>query len=61
LEENAAYGRTPMAQRPEKSDFPLSQVRRYSEPGPIVLASSRREGETNIMTLGLAHHHGVHP
>ena len=41
-----------MAQRPEKSDFPVSQVRRYSEPGPIVLASSRREGETNIMTLG---------
>ncbi|MCL2714131.1 MAG: flavin reductase family protein [Alphaproteobacteria bacterium] len=38
--------------RPRKSDFPVSQVRRYLEPGPIVLVSSRYQGETNIMTLG---------
>ena len=40
-----------MAEHPERSDLPLSQVRRYLEPGPIVLVSSRREGETNIITL----------
>ena len=35
-----------------KSDFPVSQVRRYLEPGPIVLVSSIWQGEANIMTLG---------
>jgi flavin reductase (DIM6/NTAB) family NADH-FMN oxidoreductase RutF len=39
--------------RPAKnSDFPVSQVRRYLEPGPIVLVSSKWRGKTNIMTLG---------
>ena len=38
--------------RSEKSDFPVSQVRRYLEPGPIVLLSSRWESKPNIMTLG---------
>jgi len=37
---------------PRKSDFPVSQVRRYLEPGPIVLVSSKLAGRTNIMTLG---------
>ena len=37
---------------PAKSDFPVSQVRRYLEPGPIVLVSSKLAGKTNIMTLG---------
>lgn len=37
---------------PEKRDFPVSRVRRYLEPGPIVLVSSARRGETNVMTLG---------
>ena len=37
---------------PAKSDFPVHQVRRYLEPGPIVLVSSHFKGETNIMTLG---------
>ena len=32
--------------------FPVSQVRRYLEPGPIVLVSSQWQGKTNIMTLG---------
>src|SRR5919202_2160921 len=35
-----------------KIDFPVSQVRRYLEPGPIVLVSSAWRGKTNIMTLG---------
>jgi flavin reductase (DIM6/NTAB) family NADH-FMN oxidoreductase RutF len=38
--------------RPIKRDFPVSQVRRYLEPGPIVLVSSRSHDKTNIMTLG---------
>ncbi|KFC69422.1 Flavin reductase domain protein FMN-binding protein [Bosea sp. LC85] len=41
-----------MPKRPEKRDFPVSQVRRYLEPGPIVLVSSRWRGADNVMTLG---------
>jgi len=41
-----------MARRSEKSNFPVSQVRRYLEPGPVVLVSSRWKGKTNIMTMG---------
>src|ERR1700742_5131340 len=44
--------RTLVTKVPEKSDFPVSQVRRYLEPGPIVLVSSKWKGATNIMTLG---------
>ena len=36
----------------KKSDFPVRDVRRYLEPGPIVLVSSTWRGATNIMTLG---------
>jgi flavin reductase (DIM6/NTAB) family NADH-FMN oxidoreductase RutF len=35
-----------------KEDFPTDNVRRFLEPGPIVLASSAYKGETNIMTMG---------
>jgi flavin reductase (DIM6/NTAB) family NADH-FMN oxidoreductase RutF len=35
-----------------KRDFPVSNVRRFLEPGPIVLLSSAWKGKTNIMTLG---------
>ena len=35
-----------------KTDFPVSNVRRFLEPGPIVLVSSSHKGETNIMTMG---------
>jgi flavin reductase (DIM6/NTAB) family NADH-FMN oxidoreductase RutF len=35
-----------------KRDFPVSQIRRYLEPGPIVLVSSRWQDEMNIMTMG---------
>lgn len=41
-----------MTKLPAKTDFPVSQVRRYLEPGPIVLVSSAWQGKTNIMTLG---------
>ena len=33
-------------------DHLLSNIRRYLEPGPIVLVSSAWQGETNIMTIG---------
>ena len=35
-----------------KKDFPVSQIRRFLEPGPIVLVSSAWKGERNIMTMG---------
>ena len=41
-----------MASALKKIDFPVSDVRRYLEPGPIVLVSSRSRGKTNIMTMG---------
>jgi flavin reductase (DIM6/NTAB) family NADH-FMN oxidoreductase RutF len=37
---------------PTKIDFPVDKVRRYLEPGPIVLVSSAWRGEKNIMTMG---------
>jgi flavin reductase (DIM6/NTAB) family NADH-FMN oxidoreductase RutF len=33
-----------------KKDFPVSKIRRFLEPGPIVLVSSAFKGEKNIMT-----------
>jgi flavin reductase (DIM6/NTAB) family NADH-FMN oxidoreductase RutF len=41
-----------MVKKASKVDFPVSQVRRYLEPGPIVLVSSRWKNKNNIMTLG---------
>jgi flavin reductase (DIM6/NTAB) family NADH-FMN oxidoreductase RutF len=35
-----------------KTDFPVAGIRRYLEPGPIVLVSTCWNGETNIMTMG---------
>lgn len=35
-----------------KKDFPVSDVRRFLEPGPVVLVSSAWKGEHNIMTMG---------
>ena len=35
-----------------KRDYPLDRIRRFLEPGPIVLVSSAWEGKTNIMTMG---------
>lgn len=36
----------------EKTDLPVAEIRRFLEPGPIVLVSSAWRGRTNIMTLG---------
>ncbi|GAA5235877.1 flavin reductase family protein [Verticiella sediminum] len=41
-----------MPRETAKQDFPVAQVRRYLEPGPIVLVSSRWQGRDNVMTLG---------
>ncbi|HUW98071.1 MAG TPA: flavin reductase family protein [Acidiferrobacter sp.] len=41
-----------MTNRYHKIDLPVSQVRRYLEPGPIVLVSSAANDRTNIMTMG---------
>ncbi len=35
-----------------KKDFPVSNVRRFLEPGPIVLVSSAWKGKRDIMTMG---------
>jgi len=35
-----------------KKDFPVWNVRRFLEPGPIVLVSSAHNDQTNIMTMG---------
>ncbi len=35
-----------------KADFPTHNVRRFLEPGPIVLVSSAHKDATNIMTMG---------
>jgi flavin reductase (DIM6/NTAB) family NADH-FMN oxidoreductase RutF len=35
-----------------KNPFPVSNVRRFLEPGPIVLVSSAWKGKNNIMTMG---------
>ena len=36
----------------DKVDLPLEQVRRYLEPGPVVLLSSAFDGERDVMTMG---------
>jgi len=36
----------------KKADFPVANVRRFLEPGPIVLVSSAWRDKTNIMTMG---------
>ena len=41
-----------MTKVPRKADFPVSRIRRYLEPGPIVLVSSAHGDKRNIMTMG---------
>lgn len=36
----------------KKADFPVEKIRKFLEPGPIVLVSSRWKNKTNIMTMG---------
>jgi len=38
--------------RHRKFDYPVEDVRRFLEPGPIVLVSSAWKGQRNVMTLG---------
>ena len=35
-----------------KRDFPVEGIRRFLEPGPIILVSSAWKGKMNIMTMG---------
>jgi len=35
-----------------KRNFPVAEIRRFLEPGPIVLVSSAYKGEQNIITMG---------
>src|SRR5262245_48350540 len=35
-----------------KRDFPVDEIRRFIEPGPIVLVSSAWKSSRNIMTMG---------
>jgi flavin reductase (DIM6/NTAB) family NADH-FMN oxidoreductase RutF len=41
-----------MTKHLQKVDLPVAMVRRYLEPGPIVLVSSAWKGQRNIMTMG---------
>jgi len=41
-----------MARHAAKLDYPVSRIRRYLEPGPIVMVSSALDGRRNIMTMG---------
>jgi flavin reductase (DIM6/NTAB) family NADH-FMN oxidoreductase RutF len=43
---------TRSSRRSAKRTFPLGEIRRFVEPGPIVLVSSQWKDETNIMTMG---------
>jgi len=38
--------------RYRKLDYPVDEVRRFLEPGPVVLVSSAWKGQRNVMTLG---------
>ncbi|WP_457318096.1 flavin reductase family protein [Stenotrophomonas sp. P5_B8] len=38
--------------RYRKFDYPVEDVRRFLEPGPIVLVTSAWKGQRNVMTLG---------
>jgi len=35
-----------------KKDYPVSEILRYLEPGPVVLVRSAWKENTNIMTMG---------
>jgi flavin reductase (DIM6/NTAB) family NADH-FMN oxidoreductase RutF len=36
----------------DKKPFPVGDIRRFLEPGPIVLLSTQWQGKSNIMTMG---------
>lgn len=41
-----------MTKKYRKQDYDVANVRRFLEPGPVVLVSSAWQGKTNIMTMG---------
>jgi flavin reductase (DIM6/NTAB) family NADH-FMN oxidoreductase RutF len=41
-----------MKRQYRKEELPVDKIRKFLEPGPIVLVSSRYKEETNIMTMG---------
>jgi flavin reductase (DIM6/NTAB) family NADH-FMN oxidoreductase RutF len=41
-----------MTRQYRKKAYPLAEIRRFLEPGPIVLVSSSWKGASNIMTMG---------
>jgi flavin reductase (DIM6/NTAB) family NADH-FMN oxidoreductase RutF len=43
---------SPVVPTYKKRDYPLADIRRHLEPGPIVLVTSAWRGKTNIMTMG---------
>ena len=50
--------------RYQKQDFPVDQVRRFLEPGPVLLVSSAHRGQRNIMDgyfFGYSHKNGKLP
>src|SRR6185437_12462155 len=48
----AGRKRAMRTRRHRKQDFPVGEIRRFLEPGPVVLVSCAHKGETNIMTMG---------
>ena len=48
----ATRERIPMERAYRKKSYPLDEIRRFLEPGPIVLVSSAWQGSFNIMTMG---------
>jgi len=36
----------------KKKDYPVEKIRRFLEPGPLVLLSSAHRGRRDIMTMG---------
>jgi flavin reductase (DIM6/NTAB) family NADH-FMN oxidoreductase RutF len=41
-----------LARPRRKTDLPVYEIRRYLEPGPIVLVTSAHGDERNMMTMG---------
>jgi hypothetical protein len=46
-----------MAKLPQKVDFPVAHIRRYLEPGPVVMVTSAHGGRRNIMTMAWQEFH----
>ncbi|HEY6400615.1 MAG TPA: flavin reductase family protein [Blastocatellia bacterium] len=49
---SAPAGRSNRRKTYKKEDYPVTKVRRFLEPGPVVLVSSAHKGLRDIMTMG---------